>query len=174
MEPMAYAEPGGIASADEYNKVVDNVNEIGRGTLCRRYADVSQPDVLDRTWTKVRFPGSRAATPHVQVNAAADTFTIATTGSYRISGSVRFDNNSTGSRHIVLGNNTSPGAGGARWIGSSVPSAADNYTVSAGTDLNFVAGDEIAVWVYQSSGAARTLTASSEATNITIRYCGES
>ncbi|WP_277670786.1 hypothetical protein [Saccharomonospora viridis] len=170
MEPMAYAEPGGIASADEYNKVVDNVNEMSRGTLTRRYRATSQK-IPNVTWTKVAFDTLVSPSPHVVVNAAGDTFTIVTPGSYAFSASARYDTNSTGFRHLVLGDASQPGT---RYTGDSKEAIAENVTLEASTERNFAAGDKICAWTRQNSGADRNLVPAGEVINFTIRYCGES
>lgn len=172
MEPMAYAEPGGIASAAEYNKVVDNVNAMGWGTLCRRYLASSAHD-YPTGWSKVPFDTGVASSPHVVVNAAGDTFTIVTPGTYAISAAVRGGANATGGRHIAISDGTSQAA---RYGGGSLyGTGAEYFTPTCSTEMPFAAGATISVWFYNGTGAAMTdVPVSGQSTFISIRYCGES
>lgn len=172
MENMAYAVPGQPALASEYNKVVDNVNELGRGTLCRRYASTAQ-SIPDRSWTRVAFPTTLDSCPHVSVNAGGDILTILTPGVYDIDASVRFAVNSTGARHLVIGAGTSSWQN-IRYRGCSVPAAGDSFTPAAAVSRRFQEGDTVAIWVYQSSGGDLNTSPSSEIISLSIRYCGES
>ena len=144
MENMAYAVPGQPALASEYNKVVDNVNELGRGTLCRRYASTSQ-SIPDRAWTRVAFPTTLDSCPV----------------------------NSTGARHLVIGAGTSSWQN-IRYRGCSVPAAGDSFTPAAAVSRRFQEGDTVAIWVYQSSGGDLNTSPSSEIISLSVRYCGES
>lgn len=172
MENMAYAVPGQPALAFEYNKVVNNVNELGRGTLCRRYASTAQP-IPDREWTRVEFPTPLDSCPHVSVNAGGDILTINTPGVYDIDTSVRFSSNSTGARHLVIGAGTSSWQN-IRYRGCSVPAGGDSFTPAAAVSIRLQEGDTVAVWVYQSSGGFLNTSPSGEIISLSIRYCGES
>lgn len=173
MEPMAYAEPGGIASAAEYNKVVDNVNLLGRGALYRRYADVAQsiPPPSEAAWTRLRFQGLSSSSSHVTVNAAADTFTIVTPGSYALSASVRFPGGGGGVRHIRISSSLD---WNVVYAGNSIPDGPENMSVSVPGDRPFAVGDTLSVWVRQTTAASLNTAPVGEAINISIRYCGES
>ncbi|OQO89937.1 hypothetical protein B1813_19040 [Saccharomonospora piscinae] len=172
MEPMSYAEPGGIASAAEYNNVVDNVNAMGRGTLCRRYLASSLHD-YPVGWSKVPFDTGVVSSPHVVVNAAGDTFTIVTSGSYAISAAVRGGSNATGGRHIAISDGVSQAA---RYGGGSLyGTGSDYYSPTCSTELPLEGGQTISVWFYNGTGAEMTnVPVSGQSTFISIRYCGES
>ncbi len=169
MEPMPYAEPGGIASAGAYNAVVDNVDELGRGTLLRRYAATAQ-SIGDSTWVRLSFQESVSSCPHVTVNAAADTFTIVTPGSYDLSACVRFELNSTGTRHLLIGGNSSS----TRYDGLSIPADSEHLSLSVSTSRPFEFGDIVSIWVRQNSGGSLDTNPNTELIHVAIRYCGES
>ena len=171
MENMAYAVPGQPALASEYNKVVNNVDELGRGTLCRRYTSTVQ-SIPDRVWTRVAFPTPLDSCPHVSVNADGDILTINTTGVCDIDVSVRFAANSTGARHLVIGAGTSSWQD-IRYRGCSV-AGGDSFSPAAAVSRRFQEGDTVAVWVYQPSGGDLNTSPSGEIISLSVRYCGES
>lgn len=172
MENMALAVPGQPALASEYNKVVGNVNELGRGTLFRRHDATAQG--LATGWYKVRFRDAVRSSNYVNTNANGDEFTITKTGLYTVTSSIRLASNSNGGRGIRISLASDVNA---TFGGFLSPTATGlQVTVLASAEEVFSEGTVLSIWTYQDSGGTLNTAplSSGQAVCVSIRYCGES
>lgn len=168
---MAYAEPGGIASAAEYNKVVDNVNAMGWGTLFSRIAATGQTQsIATGSWTRIAFPTGLDSCPHITTNAAGDTFTVVTSGVFDIAAAIRAPGGA-GARHIRMASGSDYNI---VYAGNTASGPSPNIAVCTARPRKFAVGDTISVWAWQDSGASITTSPAGESIHVVIAYRGVS
>lgn len=172
---MAYAVPGEPALASEYNKVVDNVDELGRGTLFSRYDASGQlgptNGIPSGSWTKLKFDTSSQSSSYVAVNAAMNEFTINKTGTYDLSAGYRIAGTGGGVRHVRI---SSASDYNYNYAGNTFSSGDPNVSGSCSRPVYLTAGVVLSVWAYQATGSMLDTTPVGQSNFIAIRYCGES
>lgn len=172
-QPVPPAEPGTKALSSAFNALRANVELLGKESLCRRYSADTQS--IPRTqWTKAAFGESVRSTGRVTPNTTADIFTINEPGVYFVSTSTRWASNTSGARHLVIGNGG--GSMTIRYAGNSVPGGPDALSPAVSTMIPLDAGSTLSVWVYHNATGVESLnlSPSTQSNHLTIRYCGES
>lgn len=94
--PMADAVPGAVASSAEYNKLIDNIQDLDarigsiEDIFAKYYRTTDQSNgIVNNTWTKTAFNVSIETHAQVTPDAGFDDWTINKAGIWEIHASVR-------------------------------------------------------------------------------------
>lgn len=131
---------------------------------CRVYRATDQTGIVTATWTAVSFSNERYDPDNMWTSGA--NITIPKTGVYSLWANIKWDTDTTGNRYAYIGGSTA----GTVALTHAARSASESQIVSSIAKLT--AGEVVALYVFQDSGADRSLLSGAPFQEFAVQYIG--
>ena len=131
---------------------------------CRVYRATDQTGIVTATWTAVSFSNERYDPDNMWTSGG--NISIPKTGVYSLWANLKWDSNTTGDRYAYIGGSTA----GTVALTHAARSASESQIVSSIAKLT--AGEVVALYVLQDSGADRSLLSGAPFQEFAVQYIG--
>lgn len=131
---------------------------------CRVYRATDQTGIVTATWTAVSFSNERYDPDNMWTSGA--NITIPKTGVYSLWANIKWDTNTTGSRYAYISGSTA----GVVALIHVTRASSESQVISSISKLT--AGEVVAMYVWQDSGADRSLLSGQPTPEFAVQYVG--